>query len=214
MAHTGPYPLLSITTTTLITKCQPWRPERSTYVGPSSPIAWPSPASAGPRDTHPSVLPSAAPAGYPSYPQPRIETQCLTPQITGPASSEANPLEPAYTDGHMSPTPPNPTSGPKTTTTLNLTFDAPPKRGPLLSSGAVRVRLAWATRRDTNRRRTNARKKTIHARGSLADTLPSLTPNPRKDRDPAPLLPGSLHTFGWRLDPNYKIRHNPPPRAE
>jgi hypothetical protein len=27
-------------------------------------------------------------------------------------------------------------------------------------------------------------------------------------------LPGSLQTFGWRLDPNYKIRHDPPPRAE
>jgi len=29
-----------------------------------------------------------------------------------------------------------------------------------------------------------------------------------------PLLPSSLHTFGSRLDPNYKIRHVPPPRAE
>jgi hypothetical protein len=145
-AHTGPYPLLIITVTTSLTKGPPWRPERSIHVGSSSTIAWPSPAIAEPPSPHPTELSSSAPTGRLSSPQPLIETQSLPPQIPGPAPSEADPLENAYMDGQMSPTPPSPTPGPETTTTPILLVAAPPKRGlfdgPLLSNGTVHVRLA------------------------------------------------------------------------
>jgi hypothetical protein len=218
LAHTGLYPLLSTTTTALLTKGQPWRPEPSIYLGPSSPIAWPPPANAGLHDPHPSVLPFAASTGYPSESQPRIESQCLTPQIPGPIPFEADPLEPAYVDGQMSLAPPNPIPGSKKTTTPTLTFDTPPKwglfDGYFLSSGAIRVRLAWPRRRQTNRRRTSAK----NNQSMLVDHWPTLRPPsipiPAKIGTLLPPLPGSLHTFSWSLDPNYKIRHDPPPRAE
>jgi hypothetical protein len=49
LAHTGPYPLLSITATTSLAKGQPWRPKWSIHVGSLSPIASPSLANAGPH---------------------------------------------------------------------------------------------------------------------------------------------------------------------
>ena len=101
-ARTGPYPLLSSTAITSLTKGHPWRPERSIYVGPSSTTAWPSPANAGPHDPHPTEFSSSAPTGHLSGPQPLTDTQSPTPQIPGPAPSEADPSSPSiWTDEHL-----------------------------------------------------------------------------------------------------------------
>jgi hypothetical protein len=63
-AHVGPYPLVSITAATSLTKGHPWRSERSISVGPSSNIAWSFPATARPPYPHPTELPSSAPTGH------------------------------------------------------------------------------------------------------------------------------------------------------
>jgi len=69
LAHTGPYPMLSISATTLLTKGQPWRPERLTYVGPPSTMnPTPSSASDGPHTSHHMILSPLAPTGHLSVP--------------------------------------------------------------------------------------------------------------------------------------------------
>ena len=43
-----------------------------------------------------------------------------------------------------------------------------------------------------------------------ADTSAIVSTNPLRKKTPTTLLPSSLYAFGWKPDPEYKIRHDPP----
>jgi len=145
-------------------------------------------------------LSSPAPTRHLFDTQPISEThgphplRVALPQTSDPALPEFEPLVPNSRRGQMFPTHPTPVPGSDTATMPPPIVDSPPIRGlfdgPLLSRGAVRLRLVWAKRRENNRRRISTAKKTNHAHGSPADTSPSFTPNHRTDLGLYPLPPG------------------------
>ena len=91
-AHTGPYPLPSISATTMLTKGQPWRPVRSLSVEPPSTIASPSLASVGPHVPQTAALFSYDPTVHLPDLQPLPRTHGLHP--TRYASPQAPVISP------------------------------------------------------------------------------------------------------------------------
>jgi hypothetical protein len=182
MANTGPYPLLSISATTSLTKGQPWRPERSTYVEPL-PLTEPPPLTdKSPQVSELAVQYSSSPTGNPPDPQTIPEAHDLSPsRAAAPPTSdttlpEVYPHVAASRSGHKSPTPTNLNLGPDPATMPAPLAENSPNRvhigGPLLSRGAFRVRLAWARRLETKRRRIN----TANKHYILVDHWPTLRP--------------------------------------
>ena len=163
--------MLSIIATKSLTKGQPWRPERSTCVGPPSTTDSPSPDGIEPHVSQTTALSSPAPTGHLSNPQTISEThgphplRVALPQASDPASPESEPPVPNSRSGQMSPIHPTPVPGLDTATMLPPIGDNPPNRGlfdgPLLSRGAVRPRLVGAKRQENNRRRINTAKNNL-----------------------------------------------------
>ncbi len=69
MANTGPYSLLSISATTLLTKVHPWRPERSTAFGPPLSADTSFLTDIAPQCSHNAEISSPAPTGHPLDPE-------------------------------------------------------------------------------------------------------------------------------------------------
>jgi hypothetical protein len=86
--------------------------------------------------------------------------------------------------------------------------------GLLIPRAAVRTRLGRVKKLATARLRINK----SNNQSMLVDHWPTLRPLSlpitTQIRAYTPPLPGSLHIFGWKPDPNYKIRHDPPVRVE
>ena len=78
--------------------------------------------------------------------------------------------------------------------------ESPPARsridGPLLSRVAICVRLAWAKRLETKRRRINIAKNQSMLVAQWPPLQPPSLPIATHIRAYTPPLPGSLHTFG------------------
>ena len=169
------------------------------------------------------VLPSPSPTGHLSDPRTIPEAHGLSPlRPASPPTSdstlpEADPPMVASRSGHRSLTPTNHTPGPETATMPPPIVENPSTRGhiddPLISRGAIRVRLAWAKRLENKLHRINAAKKQYLAVDHWPTLRPPSLPNPTQVRAYIPPLPGSLHSFGWRPDLNYNIRHDQPVRS-
>jgi hypothetical protein len=135
------------------------------------------------------------------------------PQIPDPSLPAANPSMVAAQSGQRAPAPNNPIPGSVTATLPTPTAENISKRGhidgPFLSRGAVQIRLTWIRRLETKRRCRNTSKKQT----MLVDHWPTLRPPSlpftTQIKAYTPPLPGSLHSFGWRHDPNCKIMHDP-----
>jgi hypothetical protein len=168
----------------------------------------------------PPLAPPWAPLKHPSHsgdtwspPAPGSITTRLRPRTPGNGALTAHLSERKMSLAHVNPDPGSETA-PRPSPIVDITPNRGPFDGPLLSRGAIRIRLAWAKRRDTTHRRmNNASNQSMLVNDWPTLRLPSL-PVTEQIRAFTPLLPGNLHTFSWRPDPNYKIRHDPPVRAE
>jgi hypothetical protein len=122
------------------------------------------------------------------------------PQIPDPSPQEADHSMVAAHSGQRAPAPINPTPGSATATVPPPIVENPSTRGhidgPLLSRGAVRFRLAWAMRSETQRRRTNRAKKQTMFVDHWPTLRPPSLPITTQNRAYTPPLPGSLHSFG------------------
>jgi hypothetical protein len=138
-----------------------------------------------------------------------------TPETT---RSEAYYPRVSTRSGQRTPTSTNLTPGSATTTMQPPIPEKSSTRGhiegSLMSTGTVRVRLAWARRLETKRHRTNTTMKQTMPVDHWPTLRPPSLPISKQIGPHFPPLHGSLHSFGWRLDPNFKTRHDPPVRAE
>ena len=207
LAYTCPYSVLSISATMPLSKGQPWRPERSAYVEPPPSTESPSLTDTAPQVFHLAVFPCPSPTGHSYDPRTIPEAhghfplRAASPTTFDTTLPEADllwsPLG-ANIGRSLRPTLPavrrrlqcHPTIDQNPPTRIHIDFS-------LLSRGVIRVRLAWATRLETKRRRiTIANKQSM-----LMDHWPTLRPpslpiiKQIRTSTPSP-LPGSLLSFG------------------
>ena len=222
LAHTGPYPTLSIHATTTLPRGQPWRPKKHTSVNRTILTGTASVPASLLHTLQPGILSPLAPTGHSTDPRALPEVQnpsrTTSTRTSGSTHLASNPPRGIAQKGQGEPTQVSLTSDLANAMLPAPLSDNPHQRrhneGHLFSKGAIRVGLFMAKRLDTNRRRLNKAKK--HA--TLVDHWPTLRPPslPVFDqiRTRTLPLPGSLHSYGWRPDPKYKIKHDPPMRAE
>jgi len=222
LAHTGPYTRQNITATTSLPAENQRCPERKSRGTPEWAVA-----SATTLPRHETQFASSSsnahlsPSGRPTGPHAVPEAHRPPPQGTTPARGPTDdPTSPAphlhetlSRSGPPSSFHPNPDPSPEwapLSPASLYTTNGGILKGPLLSSGAIRIRSAWTKRRETTRRHTNHAKSQSLITEHWPPLRPPALPIPSQMRALLPLLMGSLDTFGWRPYLEYIIRYDPP----
>jgi hypothetical protein len=162
-AHTGPYPPLSISAAAALPMDQPRRPRKSIHIDHRTPEDQSLEADYTSPISSTVTPPMHIPNGPPSDPRFSTESQDFLPRMAPqpiPISTpEAEPSETAAKEGHDTLSPPIPASIPspalKPTSTTNTSSFRGHNMGPCMSTGAIRLRLAYARRLETRRLRKN-----------------------------------------------------------